>query len=112
MFRFRVTLALAALVALICVQAALVYWGTKRVHGYAQHSRLASDILSELLELSANKQRLRVWASQQLMNANASDEVRTRLLSDMAYPTTGSQDRYCVRRTGGAALLPCHGGTG
>lgn len=83
MFRFRLTLAFGALVALVCIQAGMVYWGTKRVHSYAQHSRLASDILSELLELSANKQRLRVWASQQLMNANASLEVRSHLLSDM-----------------------------
>ena len=83
MFRLRLTLAIVALVALVCVQAAFVYWGTNRVHGYAQHSRLASDNLSELLELSANKQRLRVWASQQLMSADASVDVRGRLLADM-----------------------------
>jgi signal transduction histidine kinase len=83
MFRFRLSLAFAALVALVCVQAAFVYWGANRVHAYAQHSRLASDILSELLTLSANKQRLRVWASQQLMNADASAELRDRLVADM-----------------------------
>ncbi|MCA3183931.1 MAG: HAMP domain-containing histidine kinase, partial [Cupriavidus sp.] len=70
-------------VALVCVQAGFVYWGANRVNDYAQHSRLASDILSELLDLSANKQRLRVWASQQLMNADASPEVRDRLLDSM-----------------------------
>ncbi len=83
MFRLRLSLAFAALVALVCIQAGFVYWGSNRVHGYTQHSRLASDILSELLELSANKQRLRVWASQQLMNADASVEVRDRLLASM-----------------------------
>jgi two-component system, OmpR family, sensor kinase len=83
MFRLRLSLAFAALVALVCIQAVFVYWGANRVHGYAQHSRLASDILSELLELSANKQRLRVWASQQLMNTDASVEVRDRLLASM-----------------------------
>ncbi|MCA3232916.1 MAG: HAMP domain-containing histidine kinase [Cupriavidus sp.] len=83
MFRFRLTLAFAVLVALVCVQAGFVYWGANRVNDYAQHSRLASDILSELLDLSANKQRLRVWASQQLMNADASPEVRDRLLDSM-----------------------------
>ncbi|MEP6502737.1 MAG: HAMP domain-containing sensor histidine kinase [Betaproteobacteria bacterium] len=83
MFRLRLSLAFAALVALVCVQAGFVYWGANRVHAYAQHSRLASDILSELLELSANKQRLRVWASQQLMSADASAELRDRLLADM-----------------------------
>jgi len=83
MFRSRLSLAFAALVALVCIQAAFVYWGSARVNAYTQHSRLASDILSELLELSANKQRLRVWASQQLMNAGASGETRDRWLGGM-----------------------------
>lgn len=83
MFRIRLSLALAALVALVCVQAVFVYLGANRVNDYAQHSRLASDILSELLELSANKQRLRVWASQRLMNADASFAVRDELLARM-----------------------------
>ncbi|PLP98236.1 sensor histidine kinase [Cupriavidus pauculus] len=83
MFRFRLSLAFALLVALVCIQAGFVYWGANRVNDYAQHSRLASDILSELLDLSANKQRLRVWASQRLMNADAAPEVRDRLLDTM-----------------------------
>ncbi|MGJ7493739.1 ATP-binding protein [Variovorax sp. RT4R15] len=87
MFRLRLSLAFAALVALVCIQAAFVYWGANRVNDYAQHSRLASDILSELLELSASKQRLRVWASQQLMDANASPEVRDSLLARMQTST-------------------------
>ncbi|WP_066740593.1 cell wall metabolism sensor histidine kinase WalK [Cupriavidus sp. D384] len=83
MFRFRLSLAFALLVALVCIQAGFVYWGANRVNDYAQHSRLASDILSELLDLSANKQRLRVWASQRLMNADAAPEVRDRVLDSM-----------------------------
>ena len=83
MFRLRLTLAFAALVALVCVQAGFVYWGANRVNDYAQHSRLASDILTELLDLSANKQRLRVWASQQLMAAEPAPAVRDRLLAAM-----------------------------
>ncbi|MGN8554697.1 UNVERIFIED_CONTAM: hypothetical protein OHV15_19155, partial [Microbacterium sp. SLM126] len=83
MFRFRLTLAIALHVALVCIQAAFVYWGANRVNDYAQHCRLANDILAELLDLSANKQRLRVWASQRLMNADASPEARDRLLASM-----------------------------
>ncbi|SDP10565.1 His Kinase A (phospho-acceptor) domain-containing protein [Ralstonia sp. 25mfcol4.1] len=83
MFRFRLSIAFALLVALVCIQAGFVYWGANRVNDYAQHSRLASDILSELLDLSANKQRLRVWASQRLMNADAAPEVRDRVLDTM-----------------------------
>lgn len=83
MFRTRLSLAFAALVALVCVQAAFVYWGAYRVNDYARHSRLASDILSELLDLSANKQRLRVWAMQRLMDADARPEVRERLIESM-----------------------------
>lgn len=87
MFRLRLSLAFAILVALVCIQAGFVYWGSNRVNDYAQHSRLASDILSELLELSASKQRLRVWASQQLMDANASPEVRDSQLARMQAST-------------------------
>jgi len=83
MFRLRLSLAFAALVALVCIQAAFVRWGSVRVNDHVQHSRLASDILSELLEISANKQRLRVWASQRLMNAEASVDVRDGLLARM-----------------------------
>lgn len=83
MFRSRLSLAFALLVGLVCVQAAFVYLGANRVNDYAAHSRLSSDILSELLDLSASKQRLRVWASQQLMNANASAAVRDTQLKRM-----------------------------
>ena len=83
MYRLRLSLAFIVLVALVCAQAGFVYWGADRVNGYARHSRLTSDLLSELLELSANKQRLRVWASQQLMGANALPETRDQLLERM-----------------------------
>ncbi|AXW64479.1 two-component sensor histidine kinase (plasmid) [Ralstonia solanacearum] len=96
MFRVRLSLAFALMVTLVCVQAGFVYWGANRVNDYATHSRLASDILSELLELSANKQRLRVWASQRLMNADASPEVRDRLLASMQ--ASAATLRYLAKR--------------
>lgn len=96
MYRARLSLAFAALVALVCIQAAFVYWGAHRVNDYAQHSRLASDIQSELLGLSANKQRLRVWAMQRLMNADAQPEQLERLIAAM-YASAASLDDL-VRR--------------
>jgi len=83
MYRARLSLAFAALVALVFIQAAFVYWGANRVTDYAYHSRLASDIQAELLNLSANKQRLRVWALQRLMNTEAEPEQRERLIAAM-----------------------------
>ncbi|HKW83145.1 MAG TPA: ATP-binding protein [Burkholderiaceae bacterium] len=83
MYRSRLSLAFAVLVALVFIQAAFVYWGANRVDAYARHSRLASDILAELLDLSAGKQRLRVWASQQLMGTAPSPQVRDGLLAAM-----------------------------
>jgi two-component system, OmpR family, sensor kinase len=83
MYRLRLTLALSLMLALVCLQAAFVYWGTVRVNGYASHSRLTSDLLSELLDLSANKQRLRNWAAQQVMGAGATEASRERLLDAM-----------------------------
>lgn len=111
MYRARLTLAFAALVALVCVQAAFVYWGANRVNDYAQHSRLASDIQSELLDLSANKQRLRVWAMQRLMNADAQPELRERLVASMYASAANLNDLVkrdqalwseMVRREGGS----------
>lgn len=96
MYRARLSLAFAALVALVCIQAAFVYWGANRVNDYAQHSRLASDIKSELLDLSANKQRLRVWAMQRLMNADAQPEQLERLIAAM-YASAANLDDL-VRR--------------
>jgi len=83
MYRSRLSFAFAVLVALVFGQAAFVYVGAERVNDYAGHSRLTSDILSELLALSADKQRLRVWTSQQLMGAGALPETRDRLLEQM-----------------------------
>ncbi|PTT20610.1 two-component sensor histidine kinase [Acidovorax sp. HMWF029] len=92
MYRVRLSLAFAALVALVCIQAIFVYWGANRVNDYAQHSRLASDILSELLDLSANKQRLRVWALQRLMGADAQPDQRARLVAAMVASTANLDD--------------------
>jgi hypothetical protein len=83
MFRLRLSLAFAVLVALVCGQAGWVYWGANRVDDFARHSRLTGDILAELLELSASKQRLRVWAAQQLMDASALPATRNHLLDEM-----------------------------
>jgi signal transduction histidine kinase len=91
-FRSRLSLAFAALVALVCVQAAFIYLGSERVTFYAQHSRLTSDIQSDLLELSANKQRLRVWASQRLMNGDAPIESRDRWLAGMRSSAASLRD--------------------
>ncbi|MBB6578827.1 signal transduction histidine kinase [Comamonas odontotermitis] len=96
MYRARLSLAFAALVALVCVQAAFVYWGTNRVNDYAQHSRLASDIQAELLDLSANKQRLRVWAMQRLMNTGVQPEQRDRLV-DAMYTSAANLDDLARR---------------
>ncbi|WAC71625.1 HAMP domain-containing sensor histidine kinase [Roseateles sp. SL47] len=84
MFRSRVTLALAAMLVLVCIQAGFVYLGTMRVESYTAHSRLTSDLLSELLDLSADKQRLRTWAAQQTMGVSALPEIRERLLDRMS----------------------------
>lgn len=83
MYRLRLNLALSLMLALVCLQAGIVYWGSVRVEGYARHSRLTSDLLSELLDLSANKQRLRNWAAQRVMGVGATDAARERLLDAM-----------------------------
>jgi signal transduction histidine kinase len=91
-FRTRLSLAFATLVALVCIQAGFIYLGSERVTFAKQHSRLASDILSDLLELSTNKQRLRVWASQRLMNGDAPIEARDRWLAGMRTSAASLRD--------------------
>ncbi|MDI4632575.1 HAMP domain-containing protein [Pelomonas sp. V22] len=52
-------------------------------HQQVQRGRLTSDILRDLVEISANKQRLRSWTAQLLLAADAPPEGRDQLLAEM-----------------------------
>lgn len=83
MFRRRLSIALG----LLATAAVLEGLGAAAVLGVAERQlergRVASDIRTAFVELSATKQRLRTWVSQRQHGAGAQDEVRDRLQRDM-----------------------------
>ena len=83
MFRQRLTLVLA-LFAVVVVLAALLAAASLAVsERQVLRGRVASDISTGFVQLSAQKQRLRAWVAQVQWGANVSDAPRTELQSAM-----------------------------
>jgi two-component system OmpR family sensor kinase len=89
MFRRRLSIALGLLAA----AAVLEGLGAAAALGVAERQvergRVASDIRTAFVELSATKQRLRTWVSQRQHGAGAEAEVRDRLQRDMRRTVEG-----------------------
>ncbi len=83
MFRRRLSIALGLLAA----AAVLEGLGAAAALGIAERQvergRVASDIRTAFVELSATKQRLRTWVAQRQQGAGADAEARERLQRDM-----------------------------
>jgi two-component system OmpR family sensor kinase len=84
MFRRRLQFALTLLAAAAVLQGAMAWWAIDVATNHVQRGRVASDVLGTFLELSANKQRLRTWVSQAMVDPAADPLLRDRLLTDMA----------------------------
>lgn len=83
MFRQRLSLALAFLALAFLLQGALAWWAVESASAQVVRGRVASDLLQVHLELSAQKQRLRLWTSQALLQAGADPAERDAHLSAM-----------------------------
>lgn len=83
MFRRRLLLAFVTLASAAVVQGALAWWTISVADEKVQRGRLTNDILMRFVELSNNKQRLRTWVSQALLDAGASSAEREQLLLSM-----------------------------
>lgn len=83
MFRKRLTLALVALAVVSLLQGGVAWWAIGVAAQKVERGRVASDILVAFVDLSANKQRLRTWMSQSLLDAGAVPQARDRLQLDM-----------------------------
>lgn len=83
MFRVRLLLAIAVLGLLALMEGGGALWAQRSAHQQVLRGRLTSDILRDLVEISANKQRLRSWTAQLLLAADATPEVRDQLLAEM-----------------------------
>lgn len=83
MYRHKLYLAFALLVSLALAQAALSLWTGQTAATHVERSRIANQMLAELIALGADKQRLKVWLAQRLLIEDQAPELRERYLSQM-----------------------------
>ena len=84
MFRRRLQFALGTLAVAALLQGAVAWWAIDVASTHVHRGRIASDVLTSVLELSASKQRLRQWATQSWLGPGADPALRDRLLADMS----------------------------
>lgn len=83
MLRRRLTLALVALAIAVVVESLVAVRALGLADRHVQRGRVHSDLQLGFVELSADKQRLRTWASQQQLDAGADPQRRDDLLDRM-----------------------------
>ncbi len=83
MFRRRLFIALGLLAAAAVLQGLGAVAALSMAQRQVERGRVASDIRTAFIELSATKQRLRTWVAQRQQGAGAEIEARERLQSDM-----------------------------
>ncbi|OYU89447.1 MAG: hypothetical protein CFE45_24175, partial [Burkholderiales bacterium PBB5] len=81
MFRTKLQVALATLAIVALLQGAVAWWAIDVASVSVLRGRVASDLLSGFLELSASKQRLRAWLSQALLTLQADGRSRREALA-------------------------------
>ena len=84
MFSRRLTIAFGILAIIALCQGTVAWWAIDSASNNVLRGRLASDVLSGFIELSATKQRLRTWLSQALLDAGADPQQRDGYQKDMA----------------------------
>ena len=80
MYRRKLVLAFICLCGLMLVQAVTAYWLVQTAQHHEQRSRVAHDMLTRYTDVSADKQRLKVWYAQLLLTGNAALPTRDLLL--------------------------------
>jgi two-component system, OmpR family, sensor kinase len=83
MLRRRLTFALVALAVAVIVESLVAVRALGLADRHVQRGRVHSDLHLGFVELSADKQRLRTWASQQQLDAGADPQRRDELLGRM-----------------------------
>lgn len=79
MFRRRLTLVLGVFAAVVVLAALLAAWSLVAIERQVVRGRVASDVATAFIQLSAQKQRLRTWVAQMQQGAEADSAVRTEL---------------------------------
>jgi two-component system, OmpR family, sensor kinase len=108
LIRTRLLLIFALLAALALAHAGFTLWSIQTSVRSAERSVLAKGMLNQYLELSANKQRLKVWLAQRTLAGDASAAERDRLLAAMS----GSIEQLHTLTTRWIALASRNAGQG
>jgi two-component system OmpR family sensor kinase len=83
MIRTRLAIAFSLLALLALGQCLYAWWAASLAAHHAQSSVLAARLQAEYLEISADKQRLKVWFAQRMLAGDADPAERDRLLARM-----------------------------
>lgn len=83
MIRTRLAVAFALVALLALAQSLFAWWAAASAAHHAERSVVATRMLAEYLELAGNKQRLKVWFSQQMLSGDADPAARDRLAAAM-----------------------------
>jgi signal transduction histidine kinase len=80
MYRKKLVLAFFALLGLMLIQILVAYWLVQTAQRHEKRSSVAHDMLTRYTDISADKQRLKVWYAQLLLTGEASAESRDTFL--------------------------------
>lgn len=83
MIRSRLLIAFALVAGLALAQSLFAWWAAASAAHHAERSVAATRLLAEYLELSGNKQRLKVWFAQRMLTGDEDPQVRERLEAAM-----------------------------
>lgn len=83
MFRRRLTLVLGLIAAVVVLSALLAALSLVAIERQVVRGRVASDIATAFIQLSAQKQRLRTWVAQMQQGGHADVAARAELLGAM-----------------------------
>lgn len=83
MFRTKLYLAFFAMALITLLQAAMAIWAGQVASNEVNRGRIANQMLTELIALSADKQRLKVWLAQHLLVQDAAIAARDQYLQRM-----------------------------
>jgi signal transduction histidine kinase len=83
MIRTRLAMVFSALALLALMQSAFAWWAASTAAHHAERSVNATRMLAEYLEISGNKQRLKVWFAQRMLADDPAPEVRIGLMTSM-----------------------------
>lgn len=67
MFRYQLSFVLALLLSLILAQAGAAYWSNQVANDHLQRGQVSSQMLQGFMQLSTEKQQLKIWLAEYLL---------------------------------------------